>query len=671
MELGNFNYQSRVGKPQLKFGRKLKEEEKPDYEKTINQSFDYLGIQNRALILHGSSFPDSINRNFSKGNSKRNIVTPRNPYVGSPYFSTKFNDFMKMNGFNAIQLGPNGKLNKGDNSPYAASVYAKNENFLVYDKLKEDDYANIIKDEDLKGLEPIIQKTNNNYDKSDFDEAREVAGIVTGRAYKNFETKINSGDEKAQALNKEFVAFKKENKSWLEKDSIFRILSDIHGTDDFNKWDSEIDKNLIERKEAEDDDASARYDKIKSRSERKIDKYMFAQFLVDRQEKEDAIERKDSGIKFIGDLLVGFSRADEWAHPNAFVKDWEVGAEYGGAGNSQQLWNLPLINPKKLFNEDGSLGESGKLLKEKIARTSKHVENLRIDNAMGLVDPYVYRPSTIQMEDKYVDGAPVKAVSREKLRAGYVANLHEIDPDNNYAKILHNIVIPTLKENGVDPKQAVWENLGEQSPTFSKVFYDQEKLPGITVAAGTRMQNAPKDNWSLLSSHDNPPTAHYLRQGWVFKNDAWNPMYLGGYLNPDPARAKEKDKFIEEISKNPQKRLQAKYAELMRGTKNIQVSFVDFFGIDKIYNCPGTTNKDNWKLRLNSNYEDTYHKSLESESDPAMNMPQLLGVAVNAKASLDVAEGRETDEEVNNEVSDLETSLKKYDEIFKEPEPEV
>ena len=38
---------------------------------------------------------------------------------------------------------------------------------------------------------------------------------------------------------------------------------------------------------------------------------------------------------------------------------------------------------------------------------------------------------------------------------------------------------------------------------------------------------------------------------------------------------------------------------------------MDFFGIDKRYNTPGTMSDKNWTLRVNPNYEDTYYNNLQ------------------------------------------------------------
>ena len=660
---------------QLSFQRKLREDEKADYGKTINEAFDYLGVENRALIIHGSSFPSKKNTNlqgYSSGYALT-VLNGKNPYIGTPYHAKDFTNFVKMNGFNSIQLGPNGKLNKRDNSPYHASIFAKNELFLDYDRLKSDEYANILTNKDFHDIKIIKPQKHKNYEMSNFDEAQAISKMVTHKAYTNFKDKLASGDKKAEALNNEYSEFKEKNDYWLEKDSVFRLFSDIHGSDDFESWDNELDKNLISKIEKGDEAATVRYNQVKTRpgAKEKIDEYKFIQFLVDKEEKEDKAIRKDDGMKYIGDLLVGYSYADEWANPDAFLKDWRVGCPDGGKNNGPQLWNIAVLNPKTLFNEDGSLGTSGKLLKNKIERTLDGVENIRVDNVMGLVDPYIYKSSAVQ-EDGSIS-------YNDRNFLSYTG----IDPQHNYPKIFHKILIPTLKEHNINPKDVVFEDLGAQSQTFQEVFYggkvdgkvyEDEKMQGIMYSKGNKMEGIKGPRYSFLSTHDNEPTATLLEEGsWIYGNEGWNPMYLAGYLMPpyNKENAEKSAEFCKNIEENPRTRLKAKYAELFRGTPNIQVSFADLFGIDKTYNVGGKSNKDNWKLKLNSDYEDTYHKSLETEEEPAMNMPELLEIAVNSKAGMSIAKHEKTESEAKAETADLTERLKHWKEVLKEPEPEA
>ena len=696
MMLGVFSYNN-MRSSNLNFKRKLREEEKPKMEADMNKAFDYLGVKNRALIIHGSVYPDS--KPGAKNYYTKDPII-RNHYVGSPYNQREFNKMAKMHGFNCLQLGPNGELCKGDNSPYRASICAKNPIFLNYGELTTDKYANILSKKDINEVNIKPEPSGKNYEMSDFDEAKEINRILMDKAYKNFQAKLETGDVKAQKLNNEFNQFKKDNDDWLENYAVFHVLSDIHETDNFHKWDNPVDRHLIKLQKQGSEEALERYNTITERSDKEVNEYMFTQFLVDKQEKADKAERDKDGIKYIGDLLVGFSYADEWANEDAFAPGWKIGAEYGGPCNSPQIWNNPLPDPKKLFNEDGSLGASGKLLYKKVKRATENVENIRVDNVMGLVDPYVYKADTVHMVVGVQDGRTYNIADRSQLWGGNLSNIREADPNGNYKKVLHNIVIPALQENGINPKEAVWENLGEQSGTFKHVFENEEQLPGIIVTTGARTQDlcfdwapvreengeirkdnnghevwektAPKPDWSLIGSHDNPPTAEYLNQSWI--NDpnnsgstGWMPEYLGGYLCPDPQKANEKDRFTDNIRRNPRTRLKAKYAELMRGTQNIQFTFSDLFAVDKTYN-PRDNSADTWKPRLTEDYEDKYHKDLISEEKPVMNMPELVSLAVRAKAGMEVAKNLKPREKAYAEADPIIDSMKHWEAVLKEPE---
>ena len=51
------NYSS----PKVNFGRKLTKNEEQDYKNNgIKPAFDYLGIKEVAMILHGTSYPERI-----------------------------------------------------------------------------------------------------------------------------------------------------------------------------------------------------------------------------------------------------------------------------------------------------------------------------------------------------------------------------------------------------------------------------------------------------------------------------------------------------------------------------------------------------------------------------------------------------------------------------------
>ena len=633
------------------FGRKLKETEKPEYSKAIRGALDYLGVQNLSMIVHGSSFPSD----------------KHDTSIGSPYSkgADKFVDFLKLNGFNAIQLGPGGSIEKKDNSPYISKVFAKNELFINLEPLKTKKYANILSDRTYDEVTTKNKETKDkNYNYTNFGRAFSNYDKAMKEAYNNFKVKVEAKDENALALNKEFEKFKKENKNWVENDGLYKVLSKENQSDKFEEW-NETDKNLPQNLKAGNEKAKTRYEEIMKNHGKEVDKNSFIQFIADKQLKENSNKRKEIGFNYIGDLLVGFNKSDVWANQGAFLKGWKLGCPFGGVNNGPQTWGIPVLDPKKLFKEDGSLGESGNLLKEKIAYSLKNYDNVRVDHALGLVDPFVYKEDSVE---KDTNGG----VRRDKLVGNNVSYMHEVDPQGNFKKVLSKIVLPTFKEYGVNKNEAVWEDLCSETQTFNEVYHGQEKLPGITQTEWRRAENSPQDNWTLVGSHDSTPASEMVQKDWVKNSDSWNVDYLSGYLNPDPEKGKERAEYKDKIINSPQERVKAKFTELFRSSKNLQMMFVDFFGIDKVYNHGGQDKPTNWKLRVDNDYEDDYYRALQDKNSYALNMPEILSQAVKAKAEMEVAKNpnraNELRNELTNKLSPLVSTLDKYSAVLKEKE---
>lgn len=628
----------------IAFERKLEENEKPDYSQTVDSAMDYLGITNRSLIIHGPSFP----------------ANPKNGYeqeIGSPYGNQDFIDFIKLHGFNSVQLGPMGKLNRGDNSPYTSSVLAKNPLFIDLAKLKDKEYASILSDEELSAGLNTPEATSDNYTRTDFDKARQISEKYLTKAYDNFITKLVSYDPDALALNAQLSEFLEKNDFWINDYAVLDVIANWYGTDDYTRWDEPELRSLLTDIKKGSPEAKERYKNIQEENQKSIEVYKFSQFLIDKQSRES-----NNGITLIGDLLVGASSFDELANEDVFLKGYKVGASGGGLFNSPQLWGISLLDPNKLFNEDGSLGPSGIFLKQKLKRALDDTKSIRIDHVMGLVNPYIYNPDSIVYDEKQDPlGNMVKYPLKEHLEADYLSNTG-LDENHNFEKILERIVIPTLLEAGVDPKSVVWENLGhDPTGVFQRVYYDKLKLNGISGMLWTKGKDVPKENWSYIGCHDNMPVKQIIedRNGMALKwekgwNRAWDTNYLAQYTRPQANTGN----YAEKLNQDNKSLIKAKWVDLLRSGRNIQISFMDFFGINHSYNTPGSTKDTNWTLRVNSNYEDTYHKSLEQDSY-ALNMPELLADAVEAKAY---------DEHKTKEVSSLVHKLRHYENVLKEAE---
>lgn len=596
------------------FQRHLRENEKQEYRQdTLQKAFDYLGIKEMALIMHGSSFP----------------VESQDFGVGSPY-SKNAQDVIKLemlHGFNNNQLGPNGKLSKADVSPYKSTVFARNELFIDLKALKNDDYANILSDKSTNNLLSLLEikykNDGKNYAYSKFYDAFENYDVALNTAYDNFQKKLYDKDEKALKLNSEFNEFKQNNKNRLMKEGLFKVLSKTYGSGDFRVWDNPIDKNLVNLLRKRDPEAIERYNYLTAKFKKEINVYKFEQFIADKQIKENKEFRKENNFKYISDMLVGFSECDEWINKDAFLENWRLGCPNGGT-YGPQMWDVPVLDPNKLFNEDGSLGIAGKLLKEKIDRALEDCENVRIDHALGLIDPYVYDEDTVEI---------INGKLSDKFRAGNISHLG-LDPNCNYKQIIEKIILPSMKEHGLEPQDAVWEDLSNNDGTwFNEVYKNKHNLPGITQLEFSRSEGSSRKNWALLGSHDSQPALKLLNeQEWARNHSAWEPQYLAGFLHWDKfERAQERDEFCQRIANNNLDRVKAKFAELFMNSEKIQISFADFFGLDKVYNYGGKNVDTNWKLRLSKDYEDAYYKNLSSDNPTALNLPEILKIAIKAQ----------------------------------------
>lgn len=635
------------------FGRKLYPAEERDYrENALQAAFDYLGTQEVAMIIHGTSFPE-----YDKTLS-----------VGSPYgkAAANFIPFEILHGFNSNQLGPVGVIRDAQHiSPYKSTISTRNYLFTDLYELTTDKYANILSKDILDFVIDKTPQTANNYAYSDFPEAFADYQYCMKIANKNFKEKLANNDANAIRLNEEFKNFKKEKGTDVYKDALFDILVEHYETMDFTKW-NDIDRNLIKKLEEKDSEAIERYKKLTTMSKDEYESYILGQFILDKQIKENTELRKKLGFKYISDLLVGFSPSDEWAHQDLFLKDWRMGCPHGGE-YGPQLWDVPVLDPNKFFKSETELGPAGLYLKKKLVDALENFDNVRIDHALGLIDPYIYDKNSV----KFVNGK----MDLGKFRANNISNMPDVDPNRNYEQVLSRIILPTLEEKGIDKNYPVWEDLCTDTPVFNRIYHEQNKLPGITQLEYMRAEESQDpDDWGLVGSHDSDPATEMIKKDWVKSHKAWNIFYLAGFLNSDPKRAQYRDSFCKQIDKDDSLRVKAKFAELFLTCKKIQISFADFFGINKTYNKGGEENDTNWKLRLNKNYEDSYYANLASEHPTALNMPEILKIAVQAKADMNVVKNStnpqlddfENSDNNSQEVKKILDNLDKYEKILKE-----
>ena len=654
--------------------------ETEEYPKSISDAKKFLGIKDLALILHQSSFP----------------VKNDDIFIGSHINSKalELNKFLKFHGFDSIQIGPPGLTKR---SPYQSSVNSKNYLYTDFEKFETSNYAKILSKNDIHKTVSKFSKNKNYEDMSDqtnFVKAFLVADKLFNTAYENLNRLVEESDPDAVKLKNEFEKFKSENADWLEKDAVFSELKNIFKTDDnFFKW-PDIYANLFEYIENPNSQKHQKalntYSHLKETNGKNLELYKFKQFIIDKQEHE--FKNTNGKLKYTTDAIIGFHMMDYYSHKDSFLPYYRVGTPYGGEGKAigngspqgeNQTWDIPVVNPKKLFikNKQGEiigLGPAGKLIKQKFEKLLDTYENIRIDHAIGLIDPWIYdrrkvetlkglypyetNETPVHVIYKNAHGANISMMHKNNV-FGYdkgwdrditdkinkeIKDMPDIDPDGDYAKILDEILLPLFKEKGANPEDMAWETLGCDTPKFREVFdktRDGKNLPEITSAyqwqIEKRLSNPRhKEDTVILGCHDHPPFAQVCDDKFYAEkncpNGIYEENYIVGALYPEIS-SDERKNIMNQLRWDRRLRVKLKFSEMMRYAQKIQLTFMDFFGLDKTYNVAGTKNKQNWKLRLKKSYQEDYYKALEWKPGDdgvykiALNMPEILKRSVIAK----------------------------------------
>ena len=662
----------------IAFQRRPKPQEETGLRATINKTYDVMGTKNRIVITHGSCFP----------------AIGRNTYIGSPYgkAAKEYIKFLMLYGFNGNQLGPGGELEIDENgvypAPYSSSAFAKNRLFIDLEELTNSKYGNILSKNTYFNVTALPDITDTNYDESNFNEALKTYNTALSESFNNFKIKLKNGQPEVIKLNQEFQKFLLKHNERLTNEGIFKILSKHYGTDEFEKWSNELDRDLIKEIENQNPNAIKRYSDILRYNNKEIEQYKFEQFIATKQIKENKNWRDNNNFKYFNDLLVGCSKMDYWRCRNAFIDGYQLGVPQGEDSNPQ-IWHLPVLNPRKLFTADG-LGVAGQFLKDKLDFALEFSENIRIDHVMGLIEPFVIKNSSLELDENKnpINNPHTNKINGQYMSQIYLDNGEKLDDYKNYScdyiysngnktyhsNIMNKIVLPTLKEHGINPKDAIWEDVCSQPEAFHKVFYEDLKLPGLSQTEWSKVESEPKENWKMLGSHDSIPAHNMIKRAWTKNSDAWNPLYLAGYLNMDNKRAAERDKFCDKIASDEKELVKAKFAELLTSDK-FQISFADLFGItDTIYNKAGTRNNTNWKERISPDFLDKYYENLSSDNPTAINIPEVLKISLQAKIDMSVANSPNPDKtrhKLNAKYQTLLNELEKYANILKEPNPDA
>ena len=591
--------------------------------KTIQKALKVLGKKNFALIVHGGSFPSADGENTGFGTMNSNGAKDFIEYVSDV--------------FNAIQLGPAGKTKSCDSSPYTGTIFSLNPLFVDLKELTTSKWGKILSVETFNEIVANNPKKGTN--KTFYEYVYNKYADALNQAYRNF---IANPDKK---LKKEFEEFKVENNKWLDKDSLYEALTIEHNNDYWPVWDR--DQNLFAPETIEERfENGNRLVEISEKYAYEIDKYKFIQFVLSKQLDETREYASKKDIKMIADRQVAFSDRDIWAYKSLFLPGWMLGCPPDYFSEDGQAWGFPVMDPDKMYKEDGSLDKGGELLKRLYRKMFKeNPGGVRIDHIVGLIDPWVYKAGC---KPKVEEGAGRLYSSPEhpELCKYAIATLDDLDNDlepdkekrvksltkdqvEKYARLIEKIVIAAAKEEGLNKDAIVCEDLGTLTTPVASVM-KQYKLQGMRLTQFVipeeedhpyRCCNIDKKCWAMVGTHDNEPISFWAKS-MVNTHEGY--LHVKNLVDDLFAEVENKDDLIVKLTKDAEYLKFIKLVELFASkAENIQIFFTDFFGIDDVYNRPGTSGDANWSLRVPDNYK---------ELTP-IDLPEILKQAIISRGS--------------------------------------
>lgn len=618
----------------------------------IKDALKVLDKKHLAFIAHANSFPAETGKNTGFGTVNSNAAK-------------KLMDFLS-GVFTDVQLGPSGKTKSIDASPYTGTIFSNNPLFIDLEQLTTPEWFNIL------SVNTYNKITENNPNKDTNRTAYSYIFNAQEEALKEAFENFKKTD--CKQLKAQFEAYKKANKFWLEKDSLYEALSVEHGNDYWPMWKSETDKCLFNPQNEEQKIQYAK--RIKELEEKYadiIDYYSFCQFVISVQNTKSREYAQSKGMKMIADRQVAFSDRDNWAYQAYFLKGWCLGCPPDYFSEDGQMWGFPVMDPEKLFNKDGSLGDGGLLMKELYKKMfTENPGGVRIDHMVGLIDPWVYvsgkKPKIEEGAGRLYSSPEHPVLSRYAVATMDDLN-HEVEADKEerilkltdeqiklYGRLVEKIVIGAAKEVGLDKDSIVCEDLGTLTHPVVSVMkeYDLQGMKLIQFVVPEkpehpyRCKNITPRSWAMVGTHDNEPIRMWADQTVHTEAGYLNGKNLAEDLYPD-ATAEEKEAVAVRCSNDAEFLNQTKLVELFAcKAENIQIFFTDFLGLYDVYNRPGTSGDQNWSLRIPDNYEELYCENLKTGK--ALNLPLILKLAIEAR-------GKEFAEKHQDTIKKLESIM--------------
>lgn len=520
------------------FGRRLTPAETQEFQQVQQEAKKLVGQTGKSIfIVHDACLPQSATKNTGVSN----LVAKE---------SQDFIKFMKpLLGFNIVEVLPQGQvansLGSGLYCAYSGTAFSLGIHQIDPELLTTEKFGKILKPEEYKQIVSANKKTDKE-SIANYDNVMAHAG-EQNKVLKIAHKRFLALDENCD-LKKQYKNYIKENSYWLDLP---------------NKFESDMDY------------------------------FKFKQFLADEHLKMAKAELNAQGLKLCGDCLIGFSKTELEAFPNAYMKDFYIG---------DRTWNLKALNYNELANPNS---DAAKLLKTKVQLFAKRYDMIRFDVGWAYLNPLLINEAGDYSYKQYMGDTVLKfienAVKEVKGEDFDLRNLiYEFEGGDifkpNSGELLDEVKYRTKIFGTTHMHENDWDVWGSNDAFIKRGWDPDYFVVGVGNHDPQPLRQIAQD---MVDTSMNPPYSH--------KQDAINP--LARILKLDPNSLQDPVEFAK-----------AKWAEPMMAKHN-EMFYMDVFGREDRFdmqnlNLVNDPSKNlsahrNYARKIPADYKTAYHNAVE------------------------------------------------------------
>ena len=512
--------------------------------------------------------------------------------VGDTQCLREFVDWAADNGFSLVQLLPINETG-GDNSPYMAVSSLALEPSTLHVA------PGAVPDLSQKAFDRITGGVNLKKLRAGAVQYKKVKPLKLSLLAAAFDSFSKKHLPKNTARARNFRAFIREQSAWIQGYALFRVLMDVNGNEEWDRWPAEQATAKAARGWLKGLKPAARRD-----FEARMKFYMYVQWIAFAQWRELKTYCDEKNVALMGDVPFGISyySADVFSNPELFDLTWSGGAPPERVFKSDpftekwgQNWGVPL------YNWNAMRADNFAWWRQRVQTVREMFHLFRVDHILGFFRIYSFpwRPSENGI---YLPMSPEEAKTRTGGRLpGFLPN-DDNTPEHRDANRRQGEVLLRVLSQVVGEHRLIGEDLGVVPdyvrPTLTALGIAGFKIPMWEREHDTRLikgANYQRLSVSTYATHDHPPLKAMwedLREAIEKRNDGharWEMQCLAEYagLNiPIPSA------FTGEIH-------EGLLAALFRGNSWIPICMItDLFGGTQRFNVPGAIADTNWSERL-------------------------------------------------------------------------